>query len=80
MSPPPGLFLCLLFLLPSSWCWPSGAPESACSDLTPQHGPGAQQSQPPYTVTYTKKEGGRYQVGEWEACGKELRYSVWHEK
>ena len=45
--------LCLIFLLKFGYvsAYSSGAPNSACSSMMPGHGPGAQTTQNPYTLT-----------------------------
>ncbi|XP_035692794.1 putative ferric-chelate reductase 1 isoform X1 [Branchiostoma floridae] len=44
------IIVSLLGLTAGVWAYPSGAPASACLDMTPQHGPSEQTSTPPYEL------------------------------
>lgn len=46
----------LLLVVGGIACWPSGAPEQACSSLTPRHGENAGKagSSSPFTVTHSQ--------------------------
>lgn len=47
--------------LPSAWCYSAGAPNTACGDMTPQHGVDPQQSAAPYKLllsTNSVRSGG----------------------
>ncbi|XP_078575179.1 putative ferric-chelate reductase 1 isoform X2 [Branchiostoma floridae x Branchiostoma japonicum] len=45
-----GVIVSLLALTAGVWAYPSGAPATACLDMTPQHGPSEQTSTPSYEL------------------------------
>lgn len=51
--------------LPTAWGYSDGAPNSACGDMTPQHGVNPQQSPAPYKLllsTDTVRAGGEVEL------------------
>lgn len=50
-----------LIVVPTVWCYSSGAPAQACGDMTPQHGVDPQSSNAPYKLypsTKSIRSGG----------------------
>ena len=43
-------FLLLVFYLTTIKCYPSGAPQSACENMSPQHGVQPQSTSPPFNI------------------------------
>jgi len=45
-----GLAMTMILTVFTTNAYPNGPPDTACSDMTPEHGGSAQTSSPPYTV------------------------------
>ena len=58
------LLLTLLYVLPSPWAFPSGAPERACSDLMPDHGVAGAPNNTGFFLLSEVIDSGTYIPGE----------------
>lgn len=50
------VIVALIYIVPSAYSYSSGAPDTACGDMVPQHHVEPQMSEPPYKLTLSNNK------------------------